>query len=268
MLPLARLAPAAARAAALVRRGLPSPLDLDRLLRRLGLTLTEITKPRPRREGCLVLTDSGYEVRLYTDASQPLRLERERFTVAHEIGHFWLEQRFGIRPRGEAEYWRLEAVCDTFARHLLVGEADVGGIVLRPPQTALQLLRTIERTARELGVCPATLSHRVAGRLHQTLFCSVDRSREDYRSADLSSWWAVSSSPARPPVARRAIDDIVAAALSAPRQRWPVGVHVPDADVAVLARVPQVFVVARFDRAVRKSAVTDLPSHESLSLFA
>lgn len=46
----------------------------------------------------------------------------ERFLIAHELGHLLLH-RYGItRPQTPSQYWQTEALCDAFARALLVPE--------------------------------------------------------------------------------------------------------------------------------------------------
>jgi IrrE N-terminal-like domain len=44
----------------------------------------------------------------------------ERFTIAHEIGHYVLQQESGFHPRRRAEYWLGEDLCQHFASALLI----------------------------------------------------------------------------------------------------------------------------------------------------
>jgi len=49
----------------------------------------------------------------------------ERFLIAHEIGHLVLHQHGAKPPSGSSEYWKLEKLCDAFARQLLIPESVV-----------------------------------------------------------------------------------------------------------------------------------------------
>lgn len=47
----------------------------------------------------------------------------ERFLIAHEIGHLVLHQLGAKPPSGRSEYWKLEKLCDAFARQLLIPDS-------------------------------------------------------------------------------------------------------------------------------------------------
>lgn len=55
---------------------------------------------------------------------------RERFSIAHEIGHWLAFDRCGLRPHPTTDhdaYWADEKLCDTFANMLLVPDWQVDG---------------------------------------------------------------------------------------------------------------------------------------------
>jgi hypothetical protein len=74
---------------------------------------------------------------------------RERFSVAHEIGHYCAMRRFNMRPRSRKAYWELEEACNDFAGRLLVADADIAPW-LRPliedPRELLQALRDVQKS--------------------------------------------------------------------------------------------------------------------------
>ena len=47
-------------------------------------------------------------------------IEWDRFCTAHEIGHYLLISTFNEVPSNKKEYWKTEALCDEFARELLI----------------------------------------------------------------------------------------------------------------------------------------------------
>jgi len=46
--------------------------------------------------------------------------DRERFLVAHELGHLILYKEHNAKPLGKSEYWKHEQLCDSFAQWLLI----------------------------------------------------------------------------------------------------------------------------------------------------
>lgn len=63
----------------------------------------------------------GWDVVLMrTDPAPKPIAAHERFTIAHEIGHYVLQQESGFRPGRRAEYWLGEDLCQHFASKLLI----------------------------------------------------------------------------------------------------------------------------------------------------
>jgi len=98
-----------------------APVDVLALCQSLGLGLrVEIGSSRSHR-GDLLLDSRGYSVVINREDESPAPLRAaERFTIAHEIGHYLLLQLGHPTPQRRAEYWRDERVCDDLARRLLV----------------------------------------------------------------------------------------------------------------------------------------------------
>lgn len=86
---------------------------------------------------------------------------RERFTVAHEIGHFVWDQRVGLQATSRRDYWLLESVCNEFAGHLLVPTPALHHHL----DSNLQSPRDVIRLARQLTGLFAVSMPVVANRL-------------------------------------------------------------------------------------------------------
>jgi hypothetical protein len=78
---------------------------------------------------------------------------RDRFSIAHELGHWVALQRLGIRPAttGSREYWQHESIVDAFAGALLVSDEVVFGWLRDVPAggiVALSLVKSLALAAR------------------------------------------------------------------------------------------------------------------------
>jgi uncharacterized protein DUF955 len=92
------------------------PLNLMSLANELGLGVRRrrlTTRDAPHGE----LIREGPSWRIVVNASTSAT--RQRFTIAHEIGHYIVEARTQFRPTSNREYWMLESVCHRFAAELL-----------------------------------------------------------------------------------------------------------------------------------------------------
>src|SRR5262245_46680781 len=99
-----------------------SPIDLEGICARLGISLERSDVPRGR--ALLVKKGATFRIKLpQSDSSQLSRLER--FLVAHELGHVVISRDVGVAPFGKSEYWQHEELCDSFARHLLLPNSVV-----------------------------------------------------------------------------------------------------------------------------------------------
>lgn len=109
------------------------PLDLGRLLADMGLHLRFVDQGssvvgRAGCEGALVKEDGGGWVVLVAgrrSGEKEYKQARQRFTIAHEIGHYLIEGTFAYRPVQASDYWRLEELCNGFAARLLAPDRIV-----------------------------------------------------------------------------------------------------------------------------------------------
>jgi Zn-dependent peptidase ImmA (M78 family) len=139
-----------------------SPLHIRRLLRSLEISLRKVTKRSGnKREAELHRLGPGqYCIYLTRTTNTPRPLSvRERFTLAHEIGHVLLDYKFNWRPTSEREYHLGERLCNVFAARLLVPEAALTGLAMADPQ---QGLATLTLLARRFRVSKEVAARRIA----------------------------------------------------------------------------------------------------------
>lgn len=97
------------------------PVDVARLARTLGLTIY-VTKSSESGGATHLRISECPAIVIVTNARQEeaLRTNFNRFSLAHEIGHWVIWRRFGYIPGGDKEYWEHERLCNEFAANLLV----------------------------------------------------------------------------------------------------------------------------------------------------
>lgn len=62
-----------------------------------------------------------------------------RFCAAHELAHFFIIKDFDLTPSNPREYWKIEEICDEFARLLLMPEALVADPLSQGSPSAKEL---------------------------------------------------------------------------------------------------------------------------------
>jgi hypothetical protein len=94
-------------------------VDVLGVCARLGVAIAP-TAHLPRGRARIANPSGKPTILLATDASTQGLSSWERFLVGHELGHFILYTNHNAKPLGKSEYWQHEALCDAFARWLLV----------------------------------------------------------------------------------------------------------------------------------------------------
>jgi hypothetical protein len=94
----------------------------------------------------------------------------ERFLIAHELGHLLLLQSGAGNPSGRAEYWKVERLCDAFARRLLVPERAATQIVEGAKPTPTDRLRATLAMVESCRVPWSVAALRVADVNEDTVF--------------------------------------------------------------------------------------------------
>jgi len=116
------------------------PLDIAEVLARLGISLEFKAIQGRSGRAYLVIGDSASVV-VSRNRTAPSLAEGDRFSIAHEVGHWVVWRRFGFLPSSKTEYWKHEALCNEFAALLLV-----------PPRFLAGFLRDLEQRHRVYSV--------------------------------------------------------------------------------------------------------------------
>jgi hypothetical protein len=96
-----------------------APVDLAAVAQRVGARVVVDRDGQTRGHGTTTAGRAGFEVRVSGVASEALT-PRQRFTVAHELGHVLFLQA-GLGPAStRGEYWLLEEACNRAAGRILV----------------------------------------------------------------------------------------------------------------------------------------------------
>jgi hypothetical protein len=104
-----------------------------------------------------------------------------RFAIAHELAHLILYRSKAVSPAGKSEYWQVEALCDAFARRLLVGDTEVRHAVNRSLRTGVELLPLSSRIASKARVPWSAAAYRVTDIDSDCIFLRVERIEESFK---------------------------------------------------------------------------------------
>jgi hypothetical protein len=116
------------------------PLDLGAILDELGIELASGSAERMgKAHGYLCEQDSRWKIIVNASTSTA----RQRYTIAHELGHFMVEANVGFFPTNRAAYWMLEDVCQAFAGEVLSPSTLVRDLLASVSQTPTGLLDAI-----------------------------------------------------------------------------------------------------------------------------
>ena len=104
------------------------PIHTRKVLDYFGIKLIKEIKNNSRYKKGALYTDADgqYIVSLFRNTKNPKPLSTdERFTIAHEIGHILLKEKFTWTPDSKDEYRIKEDYCNIFAASLLVPERAI-----------------------------------------------------------------------------------------------------------------------------------------------
>lgn len=145
---------------------------------RLGVevTLRSGTTYKNKRRACLIYAEIP-EILIYRPAKTrtSLRLSHrdehtlttaERFSVAHELGHWIAHARFGVEPlipgsHRNSEYWRHERTFNNFAGCLLVPDWQVDTWLEERPIGSLITVLDLNRWSRSINVSRINAATRI-----------------------------------------------------------------------------------------------------------
>lgn len=145
------------RDAARLAVGRALPLDLGALLAEFRIGLEPTTTVRHSPHGHLRRAGGSWRIGVDPEAT----IARQRFTIAHELGHYLVAARIGYRPGSVREYWSLEAECQAFAAALLSPPDAVAAVLRPPPECASQIAAAIDHLASSTGLALEAAARRI-----------------------------------------------------------------------------------------------------------
>ena len=172
--------------------GQQTPVSMRSILRELGISLEKrIVRDAKHGGGAVVQEDQRYKIILKRPRSDPQAISpRERFTLAHELGHIFLLKRFGWAPQIGSDYFICEDWCDLFAAHLLVPAPIVETANMSSPEAALKAVR---RTALTFGVSSEVAARRITEVISGVAYCCGSQTKNSKGKSVFRVQWATSS---------------------------------------------------------------------------
>lgn len=146
--------------ASVIRGDFNGRINLVDACSRLGIDI----RPdfRHGREATLSRSSDGkYIITFCSKTEEFLFSKRDRFSIAHELGHYYLIEAHGlnIQPNDVSSYHKVEALCNEFAGELLVDSRVIRGRSFDSVPALFELLMTIES---EFGVSKEVAARRLA----------------------------------------------------------------------------------------------------------
>lgn len=173
------------------------PRDLDQLNSELRLLPIKIDAPSRQRNGGLVRVGRNHQVVVYRSSASDARplSSRERFTVAHEIGHYVVEDKLGIHPGCRGEYWGLEDVCNEFAARVLMPDWALEPYLEGGTNTALGLYQAVQDLMRRANVSMVAASRRLVPFIPGASALEVREGMSRGAGVAIVVQWAVEAQP-------------------------------------------------------------------------
>lgn len=156
--------------------GRAMPLDLRSLLAEFNIELRIDRDPSVGKKGALEKDGARFiiVVRSIDNGGWLLGLQ-ERFTVAHELGHYLVLRRSSFQPMANREYWRLEEICNDFAAALLVPERILDGELEAAAKESAGFGAAVRRLSAATKTPLETAARRALGWLEEPgMFAVVD----------------------------------------------------------------------------------------------
>jgi hypothetical protein len=112
-------------------------------------------------------------------SSQNKFTDWERFLIAHELGHLVLHQGGAKNPSGPSEYWKVEKLCDEFARRLLIPDDVVAEHSTHWGAKAVTRLEVTLELIKRCAVPWSVVAQKLGDLANDTVFFRVVRTTDD-----------------------------------------------------------------------------------------
>jgi len=138
------------------------PIHVRPLLRKLHISFHKRVSLDTRAHGeTQKISEGHYRIVIFRGSGDKRHLSpRERFTVAHELGHVLLDRHLAYTPSSRREYWTIESWCNAFAAALLVPRRAIQDLIKEP--AAESALRQASELASSCRVSMVVAARRVS----------------------------------------------------------------------------------------------------------
>lgn len=155
----------------------PLPINLNDICARLGISIKRSNIQDAMALG--VYTKKGFEIRLQSRLSNYVSFER--YIIAHEMGHFILNDKFNAVQLNKGDYWYHEELCDYFARSLLLPENYVKKKIEELLGSVYELYELSLDLSKSLLVNWKTSAHRIVDYNNNIAFFEITRKKKNNR---------------------------------------------------------------------------------------
>ena len=167
-------------------------INLQAILSQFGVSVHTISGETAARSPAGILgrkKNGDFVIGVKTAEPAFLWRPRDRFTIAHELGHLLLIRKWNYSPPPEQhrEYFACEALCNRFAGHLLI---DRRAISPKPAVSAEACLEEVRTLSRRFDVSLEVAAREFVQAHPGTMVCAV-RPRADMGGSQIL--WIVSS---------------------------------------------------------------------------
>lgn len=125
-----------------LRAGVKDELDIVKLLDGFGIRM--VSESNVNRSGALARDGDGNWLVIVRGQRRGKNLTTaDRFTAAHELGHYLLQKNWAFSPSftDKKNYYDCEELCNQFAARLLVDHGKIAESKILSPQMCLGLIR-------------------------------------------------------------------------------------------------------------------------------
>jgi hypothetical protein len=176
------------------------PIDIEGIVRQWRIELRRETRTDAGCEGTTSRTvDGRYLITLFPHRAK----HRERFTLAHELGHVLIEEKFGWTPTNDREYYQREEWCNKFAARLLVPDAPLQKCRMDSITLAI---RSVLWLARTCFVSREVAARRLTEYSPQFGLAELEERRHSDGTKKVHVRWATPEMPERGLRRRRLLD--------------------------------------------------------------
>jgi hypothetical protein len=159
----------------------------------LGLSLEKRCDPAARRSYGIVERRDNEHIRVIVvrqDAEKAPLSHRERFTIAHEIGHVLLKEKFNWNPFSGKDYYLCEEYCDYFAGLLLLPISVFSGVQIDNPHDCV---RAVLNLSERMKVSKEVVARRLIEQFDNVAVGVGNLSMNAKKERVVRFFWACSS---------------------------------------------------------------------------